>query len=961
MFGLPQDKSGDPDPDRFFVLASADIVVKRAQAWRLLWDWVILRGCVQEFPKDTVLQNKALWVCNRIMDTFRKNDFHTIDKCREIAQEVFGKDWDKSGADLYKRADDHGDTALWSVGHTHIDTAWLWPFSATQQKIARSWSTQLDLMDRYPEYKFTASTAQQFDWLEKLYPDLFERIKKQVKAGRFLIVGATWVENDANIPSGEAFVRQFVYGQRFFETRFGKRCDIFWLPDSFGYNAQIPQLARGAGCDYWFTQKLSWSNINRFPHNSFVWVGLDGTQLVTHMTPVDNYDSQCGVNDIRKGVWNNQNLNVQPAALHLYGFGDGGGGPTAEMLERLRRARATYNTGYTEMPKVTVGKTTREFYDHILAKTDNSRRLPTWHGEIYLEFHRGVQTSHGSIKKWNRKLEVLLHNVEWVATLASIHNSDYEYPKAKIDDLWEPFLKCQFHDVLPGSSIRLVYEDAERIYADVDKRARALLHEASLAVGGKDNQTPITVNTLDVPRRELVAVKLEGRNFSELQGLQQSAVQMSSDGSSALILAEDVQNTGLITACPSPAMVMRDTDAVSVVQSGNGEYTLRSSSLNVKLSHGRITSIYDKLVDRELLAHGRTAGLTIYEDYTAQFDAWDTDLWSLDTREEIKFDSLRVQERGPWRATIAAEASFGKSKATLLFSLDALPASVSTAERRGRGLLNVQAEVEWQEKHRFLRFEVPTNLQTETASYETQYGITKRPTVRNTTWDTAKFEVCGHKWTDLSEAKYGLAILNDCKYGHSAEGGLLRISLLRAATYPDAHQDEGHHAFKFALYPHEGTLAEGDVVVAARLYNNPIEAPEIRFPDAANPGIIGAASKSNPQPLLPFSLDRAPYSSVVLDTIKRGESDFAYYGKEGSGHTTVIVRLYESVGSASEMTLKYDGDEVERVTSCNLLEDDEEDLEEQMESYVSAEDHKTGVLLKFRAFQVRTVKLYLKK
>ncbi|CAO1631926.1 unnamed protein product [Sympodiomycopsis kandeliae] len=953
MFGVESDASGDPDPDRFFVLNSADIVVKRPQAWRLLWDWDILRGCVQQMPKDSVLQNKALWTCNQIMNTFRKNDLSTIDRCRQIAQEILGKDWEESGADIYKHKDDHGPPALFSVGHTHIDTAWLWPFSSTQQKIARSWSTQLDLMDRYPEYKFTASTAQQFDWLEKLYPDLFERIKKQVKAGRFIPIGATWVENDANIPSGEAFVRQFVYGQRYFESRFGKRCDIFWLPDSFGYNAQIPQLARGAGCDYWFTQKLSWSNINKFPHNSFVWVGLDGTQIITHMTPVDNYDSRCGVDDVRKGVWNNKNLNVQPAALHLYGHGDGGGGPTAEMLERLRRARATYNAGFVDMPKVAVGHDARDFFDHVLEITDKGQRLPTWQGEIYLEFHRGVQTSHGSIKKWNRKLEVLLHNVEWVATLASIRKSDYVYPKEQIDDLWEPFLKCQFHDVLPGSSIRLVYEDAEKIYADVDKKARTLLHSASKALSGKGSDIPVAVNTLGIPRRELVPVKLEGRNFSETQMFQQSAVQMSSDGKTAFILAEDLTNTGLIKACPSPAMVMVGTEAASARQTSNGDYTLRSSYLNVTLSHGRITSIYDKIVGKELLASGRTAGLTIYEDYTAQFDAWDTDLWSLDTREEVKFDNLRLEVCGPWRASIAATAKVGKSTITLLLSLDAVPATLTARNGQSRGYLNIQAEVDWQEKHRFLRFEVPTNLQTDTASFETQYGITKRPTVRNTTWDAAKFEVCGHKFSDISESNYGFAILNDCKYGHSAEVGLLRISLLRAATYPDAHQDEGHHSFAFALYPHDGALADSDVVQAARLYNNPIEA------------IDSNASSVKPDggDLVPFALEPQGGKSdnIVFDTLKRGEADFDYYGKKGQDGKTVIARFYESLGSQAEVVLKVDASKVSKIVSCSLLEDDEDDLEDEFSSYVNAEDDTTRIALSFRAFQVRTVKLYIKE
>lgn len=970
LFGVESDQSGDPDPNRYFTLASADIVVKRPQAWKLLWDWTVLRSCVNEMPKDGVLQNKALWVCNQIMSTFRKSDLSSIDRCRKIAEQVFGENWEDQGAKLYDEDDSDAkapskSALLWSLGHTHIDTAWLWPFSATQQKVARSWSTQLDLMERYPEFKFTASTAQQYIWLEELYPDLFERIKKQVDAGRFVPIGGTWVENDANMPSGEAFVRQFLYGQRYFKSRFGKNCDIFWLPDSFGYNAQIPQLARSAGCEYWFTQKLSWSNVDSGPAtqaaktypSTFVWVGIDGTQLITHMTPVDNYDSHCDVDDIRKGVWNNRNLNVQPAALHLFGWGDGGGGPSAPMLEKLRRERATHNNGYTEMPKVVVGKTAREFYDHVLEITDQGNRLPTWYGELYLEFHRAVQTSHGSIKKWNRKLEVLLHNLEWVATLASLQaDSSYTYPKADIDALWEPFLKCQFHDVLPGSSIRLVYNDAEQIYVDVNRKARSLLRKATAALGETIQGQTLPVNTLAIPRRELVSMSLEGRAVSEVHALQQCAVQLSQDGNRALTLLEDVNGSGVFSYCPSPAVVMKDLEAVSLTEHSNGEYTIRNAFLSLKVSHGRITSLYDIAADREIIAEGRSAGLVICEDYPNQFDAWDTDIWSLDTLEEIRFDRARVTERGPWRTSLELEATFGKSWAKLHLSVDAVPATVvGSAARRdaGRSLVRIDAEIEWQEKHRFLRFEVPTGLRAETASFETQFGITQRPTTRNTSWEAAKFEVCGHKFSDLSEPGYGLSILNDCKYGHSAEGSTLRLSLLKGATYPDAHQDEGRHTFAFALYPHHGTLAQSDVVTAARIFNNPVEEPELAQ-------IWRKNDTERVQPSMPFILEQDAKRSIVLDTLKRGEEDFDYYKtKAKAGSKTVVVRLYEALGCHAEATLKIQlpgNATVKSVEAASILEDE---LPSWELNVVPKFDDEGLVDLQFRPFEVKTLKIRL--
>lgn len=304
MGGLPAAGHGqDPDPYRYFKLQSADLVLKRLDAWRLLWDFNLLRGSVDWIGRDTVLQNKALWVANEIQNTFRHNDVSSIARCRSLAQEVFGDKWDAKPESVWS-APTITKPTVWAMGHCHIDSCWLWPKKVTQQKVARSWSTQLSLMERYPEHRFVASQAAQFDWLEKLYPSLFERLKKFIASGQFIPIGGTWVENDANLPSGEAFVRQFVHGQRYFLSRFGQRSKIFWLPDTFGYNAQIPQLARSAGLDYFFTQKLSWNNINHFPHNTVMWQGLDGSQIITHFSPVENYDSKARLDDIEKCLKN---------------------------------------------------------------------------------------------------------------------------------------------------------------------------------------------------------------------------------------------------------------------------------------------------------------------------------------------------------------------------------------------------------------------------------------------------------------------------------------------------------------------------------------------------------------------------------------------------------------------------------------------------------------------------------
>ncbi|KAK0567954.1 Glycoside hydrolase, 38 vacuolar alpha mannosidase [Tilletia horrida] len=984
MFGLSPNFDHDPDPNRYFKLASADIVVKDTLAWGLMWDFETLKQLAEQMPKDSIVQNKALWAANEIQDVWRKNDRKTWAAGRKIAEEVLGQGWAEQGPKVWDDVKgEKSDTALFAVGHTHIDTAWLWPFTATQQKVARSWSTQLSLMERFPEHRFTASTAQQYSWLEKLYPELFKRVQASVKDNKFFPIGGTWVECDANMPSGEGFVRQFLYGQRFFKSRFGKRCNIFWLPDTFGYNAQIPQIARNAGVDYFFTQKLSWNNIDKFPHNSFMWTGLDGTQILATMTAVDNYNSQVGIDDIRKGVWNNKNLDVQPSTLLLFGFGDGGGGPTDWMLQRLRRIRALWNNGYKEVPKVAIGEDVPTFYDRVRENTQNGMRLPTWNGEIYLEFHRGVYTSHGSIKKGNRTLEILMHNIEWMSTLASIKTADYKVPKEEIDELWEHLLLCHFHDCLPGSSIRLVYDDIEKIYADIRKRGNKILHDAihSLKVAdaaewdqADDEESGIwAFNTLAIPRRELVSIPA-----SHAQRLPRSATVQISPATAeagereALVVVEDASGRGAASVVENASSIMRNSQAVFVNEVSHNVFELNNGVLSVKVSDGRISSIYDIESDRELIEKGQGAGLTISEDYPPTYDAWEVELYHLNTTENIKFDQVHIKQAGPWRATLTLEANFGQSNVRFDLSLDALSPAVSSLKgaKNTRSLLRIEATIDWHEKHRFLKFEVPSTLRSDTASYETQFGITKRSTTRNTTWEAAKFEVCGHRFSDLSEARYGLAILSDSKYGFSTEGGTMRLSLLKAATYPDSKQDMERHTFSFGLVPHVGTLAESAVIPVARAFSNPLKYNQV----SAIVGEGQADTLSAAVASLPIYLENANETTVVLDTLKRGEEDFDYGGEKGSGGRTVVVRLYEASGAYAKTALTITKS-VKKVAKVNLLEDelaswspsdtknrkkrtgdaqDEEGLEVQKDK-----DGNVSVQLHFRAFEVKTVKFWL--
>ncbi|OAX33098.1 glycoside hydrolase family 38 protein [Rhizopogon vinicolor AM-OR11-026] len=935
MFGVPWngDTIAPPDMNRYFSLASADLVVPNQDAWHLMWDFGTLREIADTLPGNTVLQNKALVTANKIMNAFKSGDPENVNRMRGIAEDVFGKGWQAKGDKIYNEGPKSAQVV--GISYCHIDTAWLWPYSVTQQKTARSWSTQIDLMERYPEHRFACSQAQQFKWLEEQYPPLFERIKKKVASGQFHLIGGSWVENDGNMPSGEALVRQFLYGQRYFESRFGKRCDTAWLPDSFGLTAAYPQLIREAGMKYFFTQKLSWNNINRFPHSTFNWVGIDGSQVLCHMTPVDTYTAQATVGDVNKGVTNHKNLESSATALLVFGNGDGGGGALAKMLENLRRIRAASNE-YRELPSVSMGSSVEEFFEDIEKESKEGTTLPVWKGELYLEFHRGTYTSHGSIKKGNRKSEILLRDVERVATLTTLlkpKGHSYVYPKQDIDECWEKVLLNQFHDVLPGSAIGMVYDDAEKLYAEVREACTGLLEDAfnvlfpqsSPLMSSSKSETMVAFNPTSFERHDVVKVPLSG-NAARLKA---QVVQASADGKYGYALMHSrgnevvAQPTGLFANCV-PA---------SVYTNGADHFVLRNGKVQLTISEGKIRSLIDVKLGRELIPKGRSGGLVIFEDRPNYWDAWDVEIHHLETSTPLSFSQVRVVAAGPLRAAVQTKVKYGKSTIDITISLDAITATVKSGSR---SFFNFDAVVDWHERHKFLKFELPLDINSNYATYESQFGFVQRPTHKNTTLDAAQFEVCGHKFADLSEYGYGVAFLSESKYGFACEGNVLRISLLRAATAPDAEQDQGRHEFSWAVMPHVGSFLESDVPMAGFIYNSPLHVRTV-------PG----QSESRLSPTLPFWLEGAP--NVILETVKRGEDDF----EAKSSDTTVILRMYEAFGGHGSVKLRLGRHlAVKRVYLTNILEDTKGEL-----GLVRTADGSSTLKLEFRGFEVKTVKL----
>ncbi|TFK19473.1 alpha-mannosidase [Coprinopsis marcescibilis] len=966
MFGIPW--SGDtidpPDMNRYFRLASADLVVPNQEAWRLMWDFETLTQFVRQLDGNMHLQNKALVAANEIMNVFGKGDLSDITKARELAAEVFGEGWEEKGAAIYD--DGPKRPTVWGIGHCHIDSAWLWPYRVTQQKVARSWSTQIDLMERYPEHRFACSSAQQYKWVEQLYPQLFVKLKEKVAEGKFHPVGGTWVENDSNMPSGEALVRQHLFGQNFFQTRFGKRCDTAWLPDSFGLTGALPQIIRQSGMKYFFTQKLSWNNINRFPHTTFNWVGIDGTQVLCHMTPVETYTAQATVDDIRKGLTNHKNIESSDTALLVFGNGDGGGGPLSKMLENLRRIRAASNQ-HRDIQPVSMGSSVDDFFEDLEETTNAGKKLPNWHGELYLEFHRGTYTSHGSIKKGNRHSEILLRDVELIATLASLyryHKNDYVYPKKTLDDSWEKVLLNQFHDVLPGSSIAMVYDDAEKYYAEVKRDGEAMLEEAisvlfpssmpltentrSKALAG--NAKVVSLNTTFFPRLDIIKVPLGSRtSSSDIKG---QVLQASQDGRVGYALMHSPGGA-------APGELLNGTNAlrnklkpVSVYTNGSDHFVLRNSTVQLTIFEGRITSLLDVALDRELILDGQTGGLVIFEDRPNYWDAWDVEVHHLEVRKELKFTNVTVIAQGPLFAAVVAEVKYGKSNIAVTISLSA---TTATVKEGSRSFFNFEADVDWHQRHEFLKFQLPLDVHSPNATYETQFGYVQRPTHKNTTWDIAKFEVCGHKYADLSEFGYGVAILSESKYGFSCQGSLLSISLLRSATAPDAEQDQGEHKFSWGVYPHLGHFLESDVPVAAYLYNSPLRVRVLP------PGTEDILSTHRP----PFHITGA--RNVFLETVKRGEYDSfeaPVNPEDESTTTTLILRLYEAYGGHASAELQIASDlPVVAAYSTNLLEDIQDAALLQISHSVDNNNLNStfskSIKLDFRGFEIKTIKLVL--
>lgn len=841
----------------------------------LAFDFIVLHDFWRSAPKDAPRSKQIHHALQLVAATLVDFTPAEVRKARKILAPALAK---KSGdASLHINA----------IGHAHLDLAWLWPARETKRKGARTFATVLELLGRYPEYIFGASQPQLYQWMKEDYPGLYRKIKQKVKQGRIEPQGAMWVESDTNVPCGESLVRQLLYGKRFFKEEFGAEIDFLWLPDVFGYTASLPQILRLAGVDYFMTMKLSWSLINKFPHHSFRWQGIDGSSVLAHMLPEDNYNGPAAPQAIAKIERDYLDADVSDQVLMCFGIGDGGGGPGAEHLESLRRVE-----NLAGLPPVQQGQAA-DFFPRWAKDAD---AFTTWVGELYLERHQGTFTTQARTKWYNRRMEQALRELEWTAACANVVAGKV-YPRKQLLKTWQRILLFQFHDILPGSSIKRVYDECKadyaRMLANVTKQLDGYRKAIARKLDTRGCAKPYMVsNSLSWARTEWLKL---GRRWRQ------------------------------VTVAPLSFSVMdAASDRTDIPELKATEKLLENDCLRVRFhKSGAISSIYDKRAGREVLAEGELANcLTVYQD---KGDAWDIPMDYADKKVRyMNLDSCEAKVDGP-RAVLVQRYTLNHSILEQKIILTA-----------GSPRLEFATRTTWRECATMLRTSFPVDILSKHATYEIQFGTIERPTHRNTTWDLAQDEVPAQRWVDLSQGTYGVALLNDSKHGHKIKDNVLDLNLLRSVPHTGAvvfddsnlepgepnyrYTDQEDHEFRYALLPHAGDHVDAGVAREGWAFNLPLQATPV-------------TAHAGDEEML--SLVQIDSDSVVVEAVKLAED-----------RDSMIVRLYESSGAPAKAKIAF-GRPVSCVREVNLMEAPGKTLRV----------GKRGLSTTFGAFQIRTLEL----
>ena len=799
-----------------YTFQRADIAVLDEEVWHLDLDVQVLRELMLELGEHDPRRHEIMHTLDRALDLLDLDDVSgTAADVRAALKPALSKPANASAH------------IVSGVGHAHIDSAWLWPIRETKRKTSRTFSNVTSLADEYDDFIFACSQAQQYEWVRDNYPKVWARIQESVKKGQWAPVGGMWVEADGNLPGGEAVARQLIHGKRFFIEHFGVETKGVWLPDSFGYTAAYPQLAKLAGNEWFLTQKISWNQTNKFPHHTFWWEGIDGTRIFTHFPPVDTYNARFSGEEMARATRNYQEKGAATRSLAPFGWGDGGGGPTREIMERARRLADLEGS-----PKVVV-----EHPDDFFAKArEEYPDAPVWVGELYLELHRATYTSQARTKQGNRRSEHKLREAELWATTAALHAPGYAYPHEKLDRLWKTVLLHQFHDILPGSSIAWVHREAEAEYARVAKEVEELTAEAVTALGTGGTRV---FNTSPVERREVVRTA-DGTLAHTVVPANGSAPLGAGEGPAPVTVAGRVLDNGIVR--------------VEVAEDGT------------------LASVRDlRAGGREVLADTGNL-LRLHTDLPNYWDAWDVDKHYKNRYTDLlDAESLTVVEEDPLLGAIRVERSFGKgSRITQTISL-----------RAGSPRIDFETDIDWHEAEKFLKAGFPVDVRAAHSSAEIAFGHIQRPTHTNTSWESARFEVSGHRWVHIGEPGYGVAVINDSTYGHDVtrtvreDGGTtttVHLSLVRAPRIPDPEADQGKHRFTYALLP--GATIE-DAVAEGYALNLPLRV---------------ADSAGTPEPVV--SVDGG--GGVTIESVKLAD--------DASGD--VVVRVYESLGGRAQGTLR---------------------------------------------------------
>lgn len=794
-----------------FRVERADLAVFETEVWELARDLEVLGQLAEQLDLGDPRRWQILRAVDRALDRIDAQDVRS--SAGSARAELAGVLATPARASAHR---------ISAVGHAHIDSAWLWPVRETIRKVARTTANVTGLMDSHPELIYAMSSAQQFAWLKEHRPEVFARVAKEVAGGRFVPVGGMWVESDTNMPGGEALARQFVFGKRFFAEEFGIETEEVWLPDSFGYSAALPQLVALSGSRWFLTQKLSWNQTNRFPHHMFYWEGLDGTRVFTHFPPIDTYNAELTGAELAYASRNFADKGAATGSLVPFGYGDGGGGPTREMLARARRLRDLDGS-----PRVVIERPS-EFFQRAQTEYPDA---PVWSGELYLEFHRGTYTSQAKTKQGNRRCEHLLREAElWCATAAL--RAGAPYPYELLDRLWKLVLLQQFHDILPGSSIHWVHREAVANYAAVADELESIVDSATRALAGSGS-TVLAFNAAPHARNGVPALGAWQRT---------------------------------------------STQAVVAITEQDGGFVLDDGHLRVSVDRrGLLTSVLDG--GREVIAPGGVGNLLqLHPDTPNAWDAWDIDAFY----RHVASDLISVDEMSTVDDGVRVVRRFGESMVAQTITL-------------GNGRVEFDTEIDWHEAEKLLKAGFDLDVTADRSASEIQFGHIYRPTHANTSWDAAKFEICAHRWIQVAEPGYGVAIVNDSTYGHEARrraragGGtstVVRLSLLRAPRSPDPVADQGRHRLRYALVP-------GVSVVGA--------AREGYWFNLAEREVTGADPV---EPLVTVDDDALIVESVKLADDRSGD---------------VIVRLYEGSGARVRTAVRV-GFPATGVHSVDLLE-----------------------------------------